>query len=44
MFRVVVGKAKKHQIGSLEYHWKGPEVYMPKVSSHCSFKPNMHEL
>jgi len=26
MFRTLVGKAKKHHIGPLGYHWKGLEA------------------
>jgi hypothetical protein len=44
MFRALIGKVNKQQIGSLRYHRKVLEVLMPKVPSHCSFKLDMHEL
>jgi hypothetical protein len=44
MFEALVGKANKHQIGPLIYHWKGLEMEMFKVPLHYSCKPNMHEL
>jgi hypothetical protein len=44
MFKALVGKGKKNQIGPPTYHWKGFEVQMPKVPFHCSCKPDMHEL
>jgi hypothetical protein len=44
MFRALVEKAKKHQIGPPRYHWKGLEVKMPKTPLYCSFRLGMHEL
>ncbi len=44
MFEALVGKANKHQIGPLIYHWKGLEMEMFKVPLHYSCKPDMHEL
>jgi hypothetical protein len=44
MFRTLVAKQKKNQIGPPWYHYKSLEVYMPKVLSHCSFRLKMHEL
>ncbi len=34
IFRALVEKANKHQIGPPKYHWKGLELQMPKVPSH----------
>jgi hypothetical protein len=39
MFKALVGKANKHQIGP-----KGLEAYMLKMPSHCSFRHDLHEL
>ncbi len=44
MFKALVGKEKKHQIGPLRYHQKGLEAQMLKVPSHCSFRYDLHEL
>jgi hypothetical protein len=44
MFKTLVEKENKHQIGSLGYHWKEIEMQMFKVASHCSFRFEMHEL
>jgi hypothetical protein len=44
MFKTLVGKANKHQIGPLGHHWKGFEMSMLKVPSHCSFRHDLHEL
>jgi hypothetical protein len=44
MFKALVEKVNKHQIGPLGYHWKGLEVQMFKFPSHCAFRPKMHEL
>ncbi len=44
MFIALVRKVNKHQIGTLGYHWKVLEVWMPQVPSHCSFRYDMHEL
>jgi len=44
MFKALVGKANKHQIGPLTYHWKGLEVEMFRMILHYSYRPDMHEL
>jgi hypothetical protein len=44
MFRALVEKEKKHQMGPPIYHWKGLEAWMLKVFSYCSFRLEMHEL
>jgi hypothetical protein len=44
MFRTLVEKINKYQIGPSKYHWKGFEVQMPKVPLHCSFRIEMHEV
>jgi hypothetical protein len=45
MFKTLVEKEKKTtRWGPPLYHWKGLEVRMLKVFSHCSFRPEMYEL
>jgi hypothetical protein len=44
MFKALVEKENKCQIGHSRHHWKGIEAQMLKVPSHCSFKPDLHEL
>ncbi len=44
MFKTLVEKEKKYQIGPLGYHGKGLELQMPKVPSNYSFRSKMHEL
>jgi hypothetical protein len=44
MFKTLIRKANKHQIGPPRHHYKGLETYILKVPSHYSFWPNLHEL
>jgi hypothetical protein len=44
MFKTLVEKVNKHQIGPLGHHQKGLEMKMLKVPLHCSFGLDLHEL
>ncbi len=44
MFKALIERANKHQIGPIGYHWKFLQVKIPKVPLYCSFRLEMHEL
>ncbi len=44
MFRTLIKKVKKYQMKPQGCHWRGFEMWMLKVLSHCPFRHEMHEL